>query len=634
MHSRSAYCIFAVVTASMLLSACGGSGDSAPPSYTVTTTTSVGGNISPSNTTITAGQRATFTLTANEGYQLNSATGCGGTLSGNTYVTGPINAACSVSASFDKIIFNVRQFIQRNNKVETTLYEVEYGQPLTVPVAELTWYAALLNSNCEGRLEDSHYIITAVTQSCDITLNYQLSYLPADIQPAVGFSRGYYELTSGESTSVQLLAQSFTSEHLTYHIQQLSGPTIAFSRVGDYLELTAPTVDDISEVTLSVSVIDEHGAQASNTLELRIYPAYSEQVSLLTGTNDGVGIDLVLTGDGFTAEQQGKLAEEAAQFVAKFFNEPTVAVHRDFWNIHFAPAISAEAGAINGIGGQTSLDTVFNSYFNCSNIERLLCVNISKLLSFTWQRVPQYEQILVIVNDLKYGGAGYWGAGVATFSMAPTAKEIAIHELGHSFANLADEYEYGDCSNDVEFSPVNITIESVPARAKWKYWYTDPNNIATDAAAAPSQVVGHFLGGGYCQQGVWRPTSDSVMRSNGQPFGHINAEQWALSVYRDAGVLRGSFPLSAEVMLTSAQSTVFSVAPFAGPAVQRVRWFFNEVELADSLTRGNALIVPPQQKDFVITAIIDDISGLIKQDPEQVSSKSMQWKGTIAAQGE
>jgi hypothetical protein len=72
-----------------------------PTSYTVTATAGSGGSISPAGSvTVTAGATKAFTVTPSGSNSINTVTGCGGSLSGTTYTTGPINSACSVSATF------------------------------------------------------------------------------------------------------------------------------------------------------------------------------------------------------------------------------------------------------------------------------------------------------------------------------------------------------------------------------------------------------------------------------------------------------------------------------------------------------------------------------------------------------
>lgn len=82
----------------LLLSACGGG--SGVKTYNVKTVPGAGGGISPSSATVDAGGATRFTVTPQSGYVIGGVTGCGGTLSGNTYTTGKINANCTVAANF------------------------------------------------------------------------------------------------------------------------------------------------------------------------------------------------------------------------------------------------------------------------------------------------------------------------------------------------------------------------------------------------------------------------------------------------------------------------------------------------------------------------------------------------------
>ena len=72
----------------------------APTTFTVTATAGQGGAISPASRTVEQGQLTTFTVTPNSGYTVKEVTGCNGSLSGTTYTTGPITAACAVNATF------------------------------------------------------------------------------------------------------------------------------------------------------------------------------------------------------------------------------------------------------------------------------------------------------------------------------------------------------------------------------------------------------------------------------------------------------------------------------------------------------------------------------------------------------
>ena len=96
--------------AMLAATACGGegSGGSAgnstlPQTFSVSATSGTGGGISPSTATVSTGNTTIFTITPLTGYGIGAVTGCGGTLSGNAYTTGPINGSCTVSANFSAL---------------------------------------------------------------------------------------------------------------------------------------------------------------------------------------------------------------------------------------------------------------------------------------------------------------------------------------------------------------------------------------------------------------------------------------------------------------------------------------------------------------------------------------------------
>ena len=85
----------------LLANACGsGSGGSGTPSFTVSTTAGIGGSISPASTTVRQGSSTSFTVAAEPGLEIATVTGCGGTLAGSTYTTGPVTTDCTVTAEF------------------------------------------------------------------------------------------------------------------------------------------------------------------------------------------------------------------------------------------------------------------------------------------------------------------------------------------------------------------------------------------------------------------------------------------------------------------------------------------------------------------------------------------------------
>ena len=104
--------------------------------------------------------------------------------------------------------------------------------------------------------------------------------------------------------------------------------------------------------------------------------------------------------------------------------------------------------------------------------------------------------------------------------------------MGHSFAGLADEYDYGSSSASAptsEPSQPNVTINNDSTTVKWKIWMDDQNAVLC-GQNSPS-CVGLFEGGKYVETGVWRPVYNSIMRALNYPFYVVNMEAWTMAVY-------------------------------------------------------------------------------------------------------
>lgn len=90
----------AITSCLVALSACGGGGGGGNTNFTVNTTTNTGGSVSPSSASVEEGSSTSITLTADTGFRVTDATGCNGTLSGNSYTTGSITSDCTITVTF------------------------------------------------------------------------------------------------------------------------------------------------------------------------------------------------------------------------------------------------------------------------------------------------------------------------------------------------------------------------------------------------------------------------------------------------------------------------------------------------------------------------------------------------------
>ncbi|RXJ73949.1 hypothetical protein CS022_06620 [Veronia nyctiphanis] len=343
----------------------------------------------------------------------------------------------------------------------------------------------------------------------------------------------------------------------------------------------------------------------------------------LQGRSDGIGVDLVILGDGFTADDKQAFKNTVNGVIQQLYNEASIKQHIRGWNIHVVGTESNESG-IKSSPTADHVDTFFDSYFGCHNIARLYCVNVSRVKSETNKHFPQWDILLLAGNSKQYGGAGYSKLG--TFSLAGSAIQIAIHELGHSFAGLADEYSYGKTSPPwKEPNQPNITINSNAQSLKWKHWIDYQNN---NVIPAESHRVGHFEGGRYVKEGVWRPTGNSIMRSLGKPFHAVNAEAWALKVYQHGAPILSQTPaeslVNAPIEHMLSEPVTLSIESVYDINNLQVEWFINGTK-ADNDEQLSFTPVINSTGAYHVEVKVKDSSGLILNDPKGYSQDSRSW---------
>ncbi|WP_138984179.1 InlB B-repeat-containing protein [Alishewanella jeotgali] len=168
-----------LLTLLILLTSCGGGGDSSsggtgnsPQTYVINTIAGNGGTITPASRTVNQGQSATFTVTADSGFTINVVTGCGGSLTGNTYTTGVINANCTVNASFNPISFTISATAGEGGTITPTSQVVSYGATTSFTVTPNTGYSINTVSGCGGSLTGNTYTTGPINTACNVNASF------------------------------------------------------------------------------------------------------------------------------------------------------------------------------------------------------------------------------------------------------------------------------------------------------------------------------------------------------------------------------------------------------------------------------------------------------------------------------
>jgi hypothetical protein len=335
-------------------------------------------------------------------------------------------------------------------------------------------------------------------------------------------------------------------------------------------------------------------------------------------------VDLLILGDGYTAADinNGKYANDVETFLQGMFAQDPYHEYQNYFNVRRIDVVSAESGADKpspapGVFKNTALDA---TYF-CQGIQRLICVNTSKVntvIANSGIAADARDIVLVIVNDAEYGGSG---GSVAVASTNSAAVELILHETGHSFGQLADEYggpPPPDCVLS-EPSQANATRQTVRELIKWNYWIDPGTPVPTGGTV--NGVPGLYEGAVYCTTGAYRPTYNSKMRSLGLPFHQINTEQLVRRMYNFASPLDGANP--AATVLSTGSSQDFSVS-----VLQPWGHNIDIVWRVDGVSSGTGTIFTASgltNGQHTVTATVSDATPLVRSDPATLLTDVRSW---------
>lgn len=345
-------------------------------------------------------------------------------------------------------------------------------------------------------------------------------------------------------------------------------------------------------------------------------------------------LDLVILGDGYRAEDQAKMKTDAQKVMNAIFAEKYWGTYKNYINVKLVHVVSNQDGADKGMyGDQSSRDTALGAYFWCFDIERLVCMDDGAVMQTAFDDAPEYDQILVIVNDTKYGGSG---GSFAVTSMEPNAVDIPIHEIGHSLFGLADEYEYGGesyarCDAQNDCPEPNATVRTSLNSIKWSHWVENGTPVPTPATAQYVSSVGLFQGSRYYADGQYRPWQDCLMRSLGKSYCPVCSETAVLRTYDFAGLEDSHSPSGASVSMTTADTTDFSVTgPRPIPNTVSGKWYKNGSLLtgfsSDSASiSGEALGVGTHE----LKVDLSDDTTLVRMDPSDKLLETRTWQVTV-----
>lgn len=282
---------------------------------------------------------------------------------------------------------------------------------------------------------------------------------------------------------------------------------------------------------------------------------------IMENGNPSTKVDIVILGDGYARADIEKLRADAKHLNEVMFGtEPFKSRKKDF-NVWLVEVQSRESG-INVPDKNVWKGNALGCQYNTFNTPRYILTTNNKAVRDAAAAAP-YDAVCILVNDTRYGGGGIYNLYATTYTREETPDQrwqmdyVYVHEFGHSFAGLGDEYYAAQTGYNDFYSPgvepwePNITALLDRKNVKWSEFVTPGIEIPTpwekaeydSITALQSKLdrlapdyyqkrepyfkalveirtkskyagkVGAFEGAGYASKGLYRPSLDCRMFS-------------------------------------------------------------------------------------------------------------------------
>lgn len=238
---------------------------------------------------------------------------------------------------------------------------------------------------------------------------------------------------------------------------------------------------------------------------------------LLQNGSPGNCIDVVILAEGYTKNEMNTFYQDAQTAIESLFSHEPFKKFKNKFNIIAIESTSDDSGVSSPAKGVWK-STAFGSHFDTFYSPRYLTSSRMKKIHDVLAGIP-YEHIIILANTEQYGGGGIYNSFTLTTAHHNSFRPVVVHEFGHSFGGLADEYYYENdlFSNTYPFDKEpweqNITT-LVDFSSKWERILPPNISIPTNPEHYKKFPVGVYEGAGYSAKGIYRPAIDCRMKSN------------------------------------------------------------------------------------------------------------------------
>lgn len=331
--------------------------------------------------------------------------------------------------------------------------------------------------------------------------------------------------------------------------------------------------------------------------------------------NDEKRINLVILSEGYQASELAQFRTDAINFTNKMFTQSPFKEYTNYFNVHIVKVPSNESGADHP-GTATDVtepaspildvDTYFNATYDSFGNHRRLYYELdgfsanntqAKIMNVLAANFPMYDQALILVNSLEYGGSG------GLFPMiykGDWGTEVFMHELGHSLFNLKDEYYPGDI---LAAEAINMTQENNPNDVRWKNWV---GNNGVD-------IYPYTCVTGDCTD-WYKPHKNCIMESIDKPFCSVCKEGMVEKIHSLVSPIDSYIPVSNTINNPTFPLgfQVDLIHPI--PNTLESTWTLNAVEFAVNVDEISLLETDFNIGTNTLTMAVTDATTLLKID--------------------
>lgn len=231
-------------------------------------------------------------------------------------------------------------------------------------------------------------------------------------------------------------------------------------------------------------------------------------------------IDVAIIAEGYTPQEMDIFMKDARTACDEIFSYEPFASHKERFNV-VAVQVPSKQSNVSVPQDDEWRETALNSNFMTFYSPRYLTTNSVHLIHDSLAGID-YEHLIILANTDTYGGGGIYNSYTLTTAHNPSFKPVVVHEFGHSFGALADEYFYEhadhtDGTYKLGYEPWEQNITTmVDFDSKWRDMISAGTPVPTEPTAERQKnyTIGAYEGGGYMTKGMYRPAVVCRMRDN------------------------------------------------------------------------------------------------------------------------